>query len=255
MLRWVAALFLCVGFVTLALQSAPQQESFVWTGEPENLQVLPKDWPISRLRAPMIGFTTALGVKCSYCHKGEAGQPFDTYDFASDENPNKNRAREMLRMLQDIGEHLKKLEPSGAKPVNMWCHTCHRGRPRPMTLAEEMSDAYGESGVDGALARYQELRRDYYGRGAYNFESESTLNTLGYRILRADDAPGAIRIFQLNTDRFPQSANVWDSLAEACLTAGDKVLAAKYYQKSLDLNPDNQNAKDKLKELTPEKKP
>jgi hypothetical protein len=60
-----------------------------------------------------------------------------TYDFASDENPNKNRAREMMRMMGDINVHLKKIEPSGDQRVNIGCNTCHRGRPRPMTLEEE----------------------------------------------------------------------------------------------------------------------
>ena len=53
------------------------------------------------------------------CHKGEEGKPLSTYDFASDDNPNKNRAREMYRMLGDISDHLKKIEPSGDKRVNM----------------------------------------------------------------------------------------------------------------------------------------
>ena len=53
------------------------------------------------------------------CHKGEEGKPLSTYDFASDENPNKNRAREMLRMLNEIEVHLNKIEPSGDKRVNM----------------------------------------------------------------------------------------------------------------------------------------
>ncbi len=54
----------------------------------------------------MKGFTRALGVRCSHCHVG--GNPLSTYDFASDENPNKGRAREMLRMLNSINEHLQK---------------------------------------------------------------------------------------------------------------------------------------------------
>src|SRR5580692_13151166 len=74
------------------------QESWSWPEKPKNLQVLPKDWPGSRLQPVMIGFTRALGVRCSYCHVGEEGKPLSTFDFASDDNPNKNRAREMLRM-------------------------------------------------------------------------------------------------------------------------------------------------------------
>ncbi len=225
------------------------QDQWSWPEKPENLQVLPKEWPGSRLRPVMTGFTRALGVRCSYCHKGEEGKPLSTYDFASDENPNKNRAREMLRMLGSINKHLKKLEPSGDKRVNMWCHTCHSGRPRPMTLGEELGETYRAKGIEAALAHHTELNDNYYGRGVYNFEGESVLNEFGYAVLGNNDAEGAIRVFQLNADNFPESANVWDSLAEAYMKAGDKIMAEKYYNKSLELNPNNQNAKDMLKKL------
>ena len=130
------------GIITLAVlvvMPAQAQEKWTWPEKPSNLQVLPKDWPGSRLAPVMTYFTRALGVRCSYCHKGEEAKPLFTYDFPSDENANKNRAREMIRMLGSINDHLKKIEPSGSKRVNMSCETCHHGRPRPTTL-EESSD-------------------------------------------------------------------------------------------------------------------
>jgi len=48
---------------------------------------------------------------------------------------------------------------------------------------------------------------------------------------------------------FPESWNVYDSLAEAYAVKGDTGLAIQYYERSLELNPDNQNAKDRLKKL------
>jgi len=86
-------------FTVLCSASGRGQDTWTWPEKPKNLQVLPKDWTGTRLRPVMTGFTRALGVRCSYCHKGEEGKPLSTYDFASDENPNKNRAREMMRMM------------------------------------------------------------------------------------------------------------------------------------------------------------
>ncbi len=149
----------------------------------------------------MTGFTRALGVRCSHCHVGEEGKPLSTYDFASDDNPNKNRAREMLRMLGSVNDHLKKIEPSGEQRINMWCHTCHRGRPRPMTLGEELNETYRTRGLDAALAHLADLKERFYGKGAYDFTSERTLNTLGYAALTHDDAAGAIKIFEMNAER------------------------------------------------------
>jgi len=236
--------------VTALLCVAPvgAQDSWSWPEKPQNLQVLPKDWPGERLRAPMTGFARALGVRCSHCHVGEPDAPLSSYDFASDDNPNKERAREMLRMLGSINDHLDKIEASGAEPVNMWCHTCHAGRPRPMRLSEQLNEIYRAEGLDTTLERYAELRERFYGRGAYDF-GEPTLNAFGYRLLGEDNAEGAIRVFELNAELFPESANVWDSLAEAQMKAGSDELAQEYYYRSLGLDPGNENAKEMLAKL------
>jgi len=47
----------------------------------------------------------------------------------------------------------------------------------------------------------------------------------------------AIEMFILNTRRFPQSANSWDSLGEGYFTKGDKKNAIANFKKSLSLNP------------------
>ena len=238
-----------IAFVALGFALPAQaQEQWTWPEKPENLQILPKDWPGSRLRPVMMGFSRALGVRCAHCHDGVDGQPLSTFDFASDANPNKDRAREMLRMLGTINDHLDNIEPSGDQRVNMWCHTCHRGRPRPMTLGEELGETYRMKGLEAALEAYTDLRAAYYGKGTYNF-GEGALNEFGYALLRNDDTAGAIQIFTLNAETFPESANVWDSLAEAHMKAGDNALAERYYQKSLDLDPNNDNAKAMLEKL------
>jgi hypothetical protein len=114
----------------------------------------------------------ALGVRCSYCHVGQEGRPLSTFDFVSDQNPNKDRAREMYRMLGDINGHLKKIQPSADKRVNMWCQTCHRGRPRPTTLAEELDAARlgTPGGAPAALARYRELKQRFDETAGSTFE-------------------------------------------------------------------------------------
>src|SRR6184192_3317259 len=103
----------------------------------QNLKVFSADIPVRTLIDTMASFTRALGVRCTYCHVGEEGKPLSTYDFASDANPNKDRARAMLKMLGSINEQLKAFPASSDKRVNMWCHTCHMGKARPTTLDEE----------------------------------------------------------------------------------------------------------------------
>jgi cytochrome c-type biogenesis protein CcmH/NrfG len=61
-------------------------------------------------------------------------------------------------------------------------------------------------------------------------------------------------VFKLNADAFPQSANVWDSLGEAYLKAGDVKEAERNYEQSLHLDPNNENAKETLKKIKEPKK-
>lgn len=60
----------------------------------------------------------------------------------------------------------------------------------------------------------------------------------------------AIEIFRLIVKLFPQSANAYDSLAEAYLQNGQVDKAIENYEKSVNLNPDNANAKEVLKKLS-----
>lgn len=241
--------------ITSAVMSPPVagQNQWSWPERPANLKVLPQDWSGPRLRPVMTGFTRALGVRCSYCHTGEEGKPLSTYDFASDTNPNKERAREMLRMVGSINAHLKNIEPSGDKPVNMWCHTCHRGRPRPMTLTEELGERHRSDGTGAALNLYETLKTNYMGRGAYDFH-ENSLNAFGYELLAQHDTAGALLVFERNAREFPESGNVWDSLAEVHFKSGNMSEARKYYEKALALDPSNDNARAMLEKINATKR-
>jgi tetratricopeptide (TPR) repeat protein len=86
----------------------------------------------------------------------------------------------------------------------------------------------------------------------YNL-GEGYLNNLGYELLSNNKVVDAQAAFELNTLLFPESFNVWDSLAECYMKQGDNQAAIKYYNKSLELNPGNANAKDKLIELKKKK--
>ena len=67
--------------------------------------------------------------------------------------------------------------------------------------------------------------------------TEAELNIYGYTLLNQGEHDKAITIFQLNTQRHPKSANVWDSLGEGYATKGDKKNAIINFKKSLSLNP------------------
>ena len=80
----------------------------------------------------------------------------------------------------------------------------------------------------------------------------SSINTMGYRLLENGDIEAAIKVFDLNTQTFPLSANTWDSLAEALMTKGNCKAAILYYCVSLKLDPDSNNSSRMIKRMTGE---
>ncbi|MFM9838058.1 MAG: serine hydrolase [Cyclobacteriaceae bacterium] len=79
--------------------------------------------------------------------------------------------------------------------------------------------------------------------------TEVELNSWGYTLIQQEKVKEAIEIFKLNVSLYPQSGNAHDSLGEAYMTIGDKALAIKNYKRSLELDPNNGNAKRQLKRL------
>ncbi|MCX7879005.1 MAG: tetratricopeptide repeat protein [Ignavibacteria bacterium] len=100
--------------------------------------------------------------------------------------------------------------------------------------------------VNDAVKFYRDIKLS--NKDEYKFR-ESELNRLGYDLLQAGRIKDAIEVFKLNVEEYPDSYNVYDSLAEAYMMDGQKELAIKFYEKSLEINPNNENGKKMLEEL------
>ena len=104
---------------------------------------------------------------------------------------------------------------------------------------------YKEKGADSAIARSKKMKQTY----PSEYFQENILNSLGYAALANKDTTGAIRLFVVNVIFHPASSNVYDSLGEAYMDAGNKKEAVKNYERSLALDPNNNNAVRMLKKL------
>jgi predicted alpha/beta superfamily hydrolase len=71
---------------------------------------------------------------------------------------------------------------------------------------------------------------------------ELVINALGYRYLQEEDYDNAIAVFKENVARYPESANVYDSLGEALENQGSLEKAAKNYAKAVELGEKNSDA-------------
>ncbi|CAD0218770.1 Serine hydrolase [Chryseobacterium sp. JV274] len=103
--------------------------------------------------------------------------------------------------------------------------------------------------VNKAIETYHVLKEK--SKNEYSFENPGELNKLGYELLRGGNVDSALKIFSLNVSEFPGSANVYDSRGEAYFNKKEYQLSKNDYQKSLELDPTNQNAKEMILKINP----
>ncbi len=75
------------------------------------------------------------------------------------------------------------------------------------------------------------------------------MNSLGYAYLNRKQVKEAISLFRLNVEAYPGSFNVYDSLGEALMADHQYDVAVRNYERSVELDPGNDNARKKLEEL------
>ena len=118
--------------------------------------------------------------------------------------------------------------------------------PPRLSIGRRLVPLIKQRGLDSAIADYRRLRETE--PDTYDF-SEGELNGLGYALLGMNDVPGAIRVFELNAQQYPDSSNVFDSLGEAYSRANRRDAARTAYARSIQLDPANANARAMLEKL------
>ncbi len=202
-----------------------------------NLQALAEDISKPELVKVMKSFSLALGVRCQHCHVGGDGRSLKDVDFASDEDPDKRMARFMMRMTRAINGYALGSAPARSTPnVEVTCKTCHRGRPVPRPLGDELAIALDKGGLEAATARYRELRKEDYGRGRFDF-GEDEVADLAERRLRRGETDVALGLLRLNVEHHPKSARAHLSIGAVMERRGRPQEALKAYRKALSLRP------------------
>jgi CubicO group peptidase (beta-lactamase class C family) len=110
----------------------------------------------------------------------------------------------------------------------------------------ELARAISRNDLDGGLRSYEKAA------AAGPAVRESSLSGVGYALLQEKKADDAVKVFELNARLFPESANVYDSLAEGLEARGDIEAALANYETSLGLNPANGHAAARVKALREE---
>ncbi len=104
----------------------------------------------------------------------------------------------------------------------------------PHAVLAERLIAYAIDESAGAADAMRAWLRD--GDGVPANERERAINASGYAIRKSLGASRALKVFTLNTELYPDSANAWDSLAECHAALGDAEIAKALYAKSKALS-------------------
>ena len=154
-------------------------------------------------------------------------QDMRAWYFLADMNANRGQLKEALECY----EKMLSIEP-------------HFPEARRDYFQLLLLTTFTEQGVDALASQYMGLKKSHPAN-----MNEGTLNNLGYRLLGNNKIQDAIEIFKLNIEIYPNYANGYDSLGEAYMKAGENELAIQNYQRSLEWDPGNTNAKEMLEML------
>ncbi|GAG46829.1 unnamed protein product, partial [marine sediment metagenome] len=158
------------------------------------------------------------------------GMPWDDRPWVPPDLAAELTAEDLHQNRDPALDAILALEPGAASP----------------SLIELLQAAYQRAGIEAAVESY----RVYKSNPAHRFvNTERPMNEAGYFLLGEGLAAEAIQIFRLNVEAYPESGNVYDSLGEAYMEAGETDLAIEYYEKTLELNPNNTNAVSRLQRL------
>lgn len=100
----------------------------------------------------------------------------------------------------------------------------------PHAVLSERLIAYALDDSTDAKTQMRSWLRD--SNGVPTGELERAINADGYAIRESLGARRALKVFMLNTELYPDSANAWDSLAECHAALGEREAADRLYAKA-----------------------
>jgi tetratricopeptide (TPR) repeat protein len=220
-----------------------------------NLKVLPRDISRPELIKVMRAFSNDLGVRCFHCHTARDPNDFSSFNWASDQKPEKDVARAMMGIVKDTNETLEKVMGKDHAHLEVTCFTCHHGNQRPETLADALVPVLEKEGPDAAAARYRELRKERYGSAAYDFGEWSLVSIAEDLARDPAQVNGARALLNLNLEFYPESAATYARMAETYIAAGDTTTAMTNFDRALTLAPEDEHLKQRVDAIKAKKKP
>ena len=112
--------------------------------------------------------------------------------------------------------------------------------PRPFSLA--LNECKNIDRIKNVISDFRSSRSRYSVR-------RDAVNGLGFKLILEDKKDMGLEILKFNAAEYSHESHVYESLGEAYLMTGNRELAVKNFEKTLELYPKNEFAKKRLKEL------
>lgn len=145
-LVFLSSIGMCLGVLSLYSFKADVRtnETYVAQTPWENLKVLPQNISKDSLEHLMKSYSMSLGVQCNHCHAPSKTEP-GKLNFADDSKIEKEIARGMIKMTNDLNEnyfkpHFPEPIPKQVNVIN--CVMCHRGTINPEKYLSNMGGMY-----------------------------------------------------------------------------------------------------------------
>jgi tetratricopeptide (TPR) repeat protein len=117
-------------------------------------------------------------------------------------------------------------------------------------LSSDLEKQLSDPSIASEPVKFKNAILKYANNPAYNFFSfESKINSYGYELVKENKLQDAVSIFSLNAEMYPDSPNVWDSLAESYWRSGNTAKAKELYNKVIEMDPNGiygENARNML---------
>jgi dienelactone hydrolase len=139
---------------------------------------------------------------------------------------------------------LKKTPAENGVPLHMMTVDFRAAKGAPTTF-EALRVGAGEKGFDHLAEVYAGMKKE---KADFKVE-ESAMNDWATELEGDGHVAESVEVLKLNVVMYPESGNAWETLGEAQEKAGRKADAAESYQKALEKDPENMDAKRKLKAL------
>ena len=121
--------------------------------------------------------------------------------------------------------------------------------PKPVRQATLLA-AIDEGGPDAAVSRYREMREEYYGKGSYDFGSGTLTDVAQVLAQDRGDLNGAIAVMRLNVEVHTADSRAHMILGQLLSMKGDTQAARASLERSVELDPENEGARELLRLLT-----